>query len=212
MYQFKLGDFLTYEDWQLSLSSYKIGEPDVKTNYIDIPYADGSIDLSEALTGGIVYGDRVIEAIFEILGTRKQIQDKFSTIKKNINGLKTKVIAPEDSDYYYIGRIFLLPLENKNNTSRFEMNVRCEPYKYKKDLTVVNVSVGGVQEVILSNEQKRAVPKFVSDADVQVVFGNGTYTINAGTHTLPIVLEMGNNTIQLSGTANVVISYQEGVL
>ena len=83
---------------------------------------------------------------------------------------------------------------------------------YKDDETVVNVSVDGTQEVILTNEKMPTIPTIVTDAPIQVIHGANSYSINEGTHRLPIVLEQGDTSIQLNGTANVSITYQEGVL
>jgi len=212
MYQFKLGENTTYDTWGLILKAYSIGMPEPKTNYVSIPYGNGSIDLTEALTGSVQYNDRKIEATFEIIGNRETIQNGFSTIKNIIHGEKFNISVPEDDGYYYIGRIILEGLENKITSGVFDVVMICEPYRYKNDVTIIVVNVDGTQEVILSNEQKKAVPTFITNAEVQIVFAGNSYSISAGTHVLPIVLEKGDNSLQLNGTANVTISYQEGAL
>lgn len=49
----------SWKDWHLIPSSRPVfATPEVKTNFIDIPGADGGIDLSEALSGYPVYKNR----------------------------------------------------------------------------------------------------------------------------------------------------------
>ena len=190
----------------LFLVNLEVGEAEPKTNYIDLPFSDGSIDLTEAL-GYVTYRDRLVRATFLI---KNYDESSYESIKKELHGLK-KTISTKDG-YYFIGRIRIKPFIRRGTAGVFDLEVLCQPYMYKNDITVVNVSLNGTQKVILSNEQKRAVPEFTTDAEIQVTFGSNAYTINAGTHTLPIVLEEGDNAVQLVGTANVSISYQEGVL
>lgn len=191
----------------LFLTNLEIGEAEPKTKYIDIPYGNGSIDLTEALIGEVVYSDRVVKATFLIENYNEAIYDG---LKSELHGLKTTISTK--SGYYFICRIKIKPFIRRGTAGVFELEAICNPYMLKDNITTVSVSVVGTQEVILSNEQKRAVPTFVTDAEVQIVFGSGSYTVNAGTHTLPIVLEKGDNAIQFNGTANVTITYQEGAL
>ena len=49
----------TWDDWYLIPSSRPVfNPPSVKTQYIDIPGANGQIDLTESLTGYPVYKNR----------------------------------------------------------------------------------------------------------------------------------------------------------
>ena len=54
-----IGDKNTWDDWHLIPSERPIFlPPDVKTSYIETHSADGSIDLSEDLSGRPLYSDR----------------------------------------------------------------------------------------------------------------------------------------------------------
>ena len=48
----------------LDLMSVQIGLPDIKTQSESVPGADGEIDLTDALTGGPVFGNRQIKLRF----------------------------------------------------------------------------------------------------------------------------------------------------
>ena len=54
----KIDDKHTERDWGLRMISMVIPMPEPKTNYIDIPGADGSLDLTQSLTGNVPYNMR----------------------------------------------------------------------------------------------------------------------------------------------------------
>lgn len=184
----------------------EVGEARPKTNYVNIPYGNGSIDLTEAL-GGVTYNDRIVKADFVI---KNYDEDLYSSLKNELHGLRTTISVK--AGYHFIGRVRVLPFYRQGTAGRFSIEVVCEPYMYKDDITEVNVSVDGTQEVILTNEKMTTTPTIVTDAPIQVIHGANSYSINEGTHRLPIVLEQGDTAIQFNGTANVSITYQEGVL
>lgn len=217
MYQFKIGDYFTWDTWQLSLSSYSIGEPTQKTNYVEIPYGNGSIDLSEAITGKLQYGDRVIEATFDIIGNRSANQTKHQLIKSLIQGKKLNIKVPEDDSYYYVGRIAIQSLENQNNVNRFVLNALCEPYKYKNDVTSHDLTMGlpGTLTETFVNDVMDTLPTFTVSASTQIVFGSYSVTVNAGSHQLSsVIFEQGDNevTFNASNGTTINVSYQEGAL
>ena len=71
----------------------------------------------------------------------------------------------------------------------FSVTVTCDPYRYKNEITEVNVSVAGTQEVILTNEQKPVVPTIITDERSAVY---GAFAHNAGTQT-PADNEQGDS-------------------
>lgn len=191
------GLFMTYQE---------VGEATPKTNYVNIPYGNGSIDLTEAL-GGVTYNDRIVKADFVI---KNYDEDKYSSIKNELHGLKTTISVKDG--YHFIGRVRVLPFYRQGTAGRFSIEAICSPYMLRDELTEVSLSIDGTQEVIIINEKMPTIPTIVTDVSIQVIHGANSYSINAGTHRLPIVLEQGDTSIQLIGTANVSITYQEGVL
>lgn len=57
----KFGSKHSYDDWGLILKSRPvISPPSPKTIYIDVPGADGIIDLTESMTGEVKFNNRTI--------------------------------------------------------------------------------------------------------------------------------------------------------
>lgn len=54
------GNYHSYKAWGLKLKEIKIGLPEVKTSYVEVPGMNGSLDLTEATFGGVTYGMRTL--------------------------------------------------------------------------------------------------------------------------------------------------------
>ena len=143
------GLFMTYQE---------VGEAQPKTNYVSIPYGNGSIDLTEAL-GGVTYNDRIVKADFVI---KNYDEDLYSSLKNELHGLRTTVSVKDG--YHFIGRVRVLPFYRQGTAGQFSIEVMCEPYMYKDDVTVVNVSLSGTQEVILLMKKMDHIPTNRTDA------------------------------------------------
>lgn len=217
MYQFKISDYYTYDTWGLSLLSYFIGTPQPKYNYVDIPFGNGSIDLTEAIANSVQYSDRTIEATFAMIGDRNTNQNQHSLIKALIHGQKKTIVIPEEENYYYVGRTSIGGLENQNGVNIFDVSMICEPYKYKNDITSVNLTVGtsGTLTHVFANDVMKTVPTFIVSAETQIVFGSYSITVNAGTHQLAnVIFQYGNNEVTFNAVdgTTIDVTYQEGAL
>ncbi len=217
MNQFKLGIKNTFDDWDILLSSFEIGEAQPKTNYIDLPGNDGSIDLTEALTGEIAYRDRTIEATFTFKPPRSGWRAMIDTIRAYCHGRKLHIVVPDDADHYYIGRVNVGALQIDGQIAAFDMTIVCDPFKYKNDVTEYDFTIGaiGTLTTALVNTRKRAIPTITVSALTQVTFGAVSVSLSAGPHVVTsIVLVEGNNTLTLTAAegTTVHIEYQEGAL
>lgn len=217
MNQFTIGIKKTLDDWGILLSSFEIGEAQPKTNYIDLPGSDGSIDLTEALTGEIAYQDRIIKATFTIKPPRSNWRSLMDTIRAYCHGRKLTIIAPDDADHTYIGRVNVGSLQIDGELATFDMTITCDPYKYKADLTEYDFTIGatGTLTTTLVNARRRVIPLIEVSASTQVVFGTVSVSLNAGVHVVTsIVLVEGNNSITLTAAVGTTIhiEYREGAL
>lgn len=189
---------------------YSISAPEPKIYIVEIPFSDKVIDLTESF-GKVTYYPREIQFTLEKLRPKDAWLDAYNSFVQSYHGKSVRLVVPYDDTHYFNGRLVASSMVRGDFMS-FSVTVTCDPYRYKNEITEVNVSVAGTQEVILTNEQKPVVPTIITDASVQVIHGANSYSINAGTHRLPIVLEQGDTSVQFIGTANVSITYQEGAL
>ena len=204
--------FHSFDNFALILTSKTIGQPIVKTEYVEVLGADGQLDLTEAF-GEVKYLNRKLTFVFSIFEDANEWAAAYSRVLNNLHGKKMKIVLDDDPDFYYIGRVTVSDYVSSKRIGNITIEVDAEPYKYKQILTIVTRTVNGTLNMDYYNLRKSVVPKFVTTAQVQITHNGNTYTIGSGTHIIPnIIFTRGTNTLTLSGTATVAVHYQEGDL
>src|SRR5699024_3035653 len=98
-------DIHSYDDWGLKLKEIKIGIPEAKTVYVDVPGMEGSLDLTEAQNGGVNYGMRILEFTSDARNCSYQRWTNIiSRIARDIEGKRKRIVIDIDSGYYNTGR------------------------------------------------------------------------------------------------------------
>ena len=213
----------TLDEWGLALlADLSISSPEPKLSYVTVPEADGDMDITGSLTGGVVrYAMRDISFSLypvhdKIAGTiRPATEEHAAMIRQKlaeaVHGQTVKLWLPDDHQHYFRGRMAIGEKGGYNNTI-IPVTMTAEPWRYKNLETKATISAAG--KINLANETRRAVPIFTTTGSATVTFGNVTKAITAGTHTFDdIVLQPGMNILTFSNvTAAVNITYQEAVL
>lgn len=123
----------TWEDWHLIPSSRpSFVLPAMKTNYVDIPGSNGSLDLSTVLTDGEpCYENR--EGTFEFFTDPdfKPWPELYSEIANYLAGREFKVILEDDKEYYYRGRFMLDQWITDRARSRISIKYSVDPFKWR---------------------------------------------------------------------------------
>lgn len=126
----------TFDDWHLVPSSRPtIVNPPLKTSYLDIPGASGSVDATEWLTGFPTYGDREGEIEFIVLNDYGAWTQRRNTINRSLHGKKAKIMLEDEKDYYYIGRLTVDDWKSEKDWSKITLKYRLEPFKYSTEST-----------------------------------------------------------------------------
>lgn len=132
------GDYHSYRDYGLWFRERPdIGDPEAKLNLVDIPGSDGSLDITEAVTGEVKYFDRTLTFRFAAKVDISEQQDIKKRLRNELHGKRMHIILDEDSDYYYDGRLSV----SFENVMSWKMWVTitavCDPYKYSLEETSV---------------------------------------------------------------------------
>lgn len=91
----------SWKDWHLIPSSRPVfATPEVKTNFIDIPGADGGIDLSEALSGYPVYKNRNGSFKFLVDPNHMSWNVKLAEITEYLHGKTLRAILSDEPSYF----------------------------------------------------------------------------------------------------------------
>ena len=206
------GELHSYRDLNLILSEKEIGAPHVKAKLIEIEGADGTIDLTDFF-GEPKYGDVTHKYTFSTIVPRNDFLSQYSMIKNALHGQKLRIVLDDDPSFYYVGRCYVSSFTNEKNIGKITVECECEPYKYKLNKTVVTQAVSGTKDITLTNSRKRAVPSITSTAAMTIVFGDGSWTVGAGTFTIPeLELVEGENIVTVTGTGTITFTWQEGGL
>lgn len=208
----KFDDYHSYLDFGLILSSYSVGDAKPKTEMIDIPGSDGSLDLSEYF-GDVKYKNRELSFTFSLIGRPSEFLQNYSHLQNLINGRKMKIVLDDDPEFYYVGRVTVDEWKSKPRVGSITVDCDCEPYKYKLHETVVVNKISGSGTVIYDNLRKWVTPVFAVTAPVAITFGGTSVELDTGEYTVPAIeFKQGQNIVTYKGNALVTVKYQEGGL
>ena len=206
------GSYHSYDDFNLLLVSKEVGSPNVKVTEIEIPGADGTLDLTDFF-GEAKYDNLTHKFQFQTIVPQSNFLSLFSTIKNAIHGKKQRIILDDDPSFYYVGRCFVSAFTNAKNIGTISIECECDPWKYKLNQTVISREIVNSGTVILTNSRKRAVPSITTTASMTISFGSGSWSVSAGTTTIPeLELVEGSNTVTVTGTGTITFAYQEAGL
>lgn len=137
----------TFDDWHLMPTSRLIiSPPSVKTNYIDIPGANGIIDATEIMTGYPTYENRSGSLEFYVLNGHSVLSNnrrdqtwskyglwnnRYSEIMDFLHGRSMKLILDDDPEYYYRGRMSVNTWKSDKTFSKITLDYNLDPFKYE---------------------------------------------------------------------------------
>lgn len=207
------GNINSYTDWGLSLRPKKRPKPEPKYNYVSVPCRNGDLDLTEAM-GDVFFENLSYSLEFNVPDALHTWEEKLRIITNYLHGRKMKVVFSEDPNYYYLGRITVNELGSDKNLGILSLDCNFEPYKYKKDITVVEHVVSAGNSYTFLNGRMKVVPALTLSADMTIQFKDTTYSLQAGTQkALGIQFEEGENIITVTtGSGTIKAEYQEGDL
>lgn len=214
----QFGPYNTWTDWGLILTAKSdILPPEVKTNYVDLEGMSGSLDLSEALSGEPTYKDRSFTFSFSACeGSFDDRRALIHTITATLHGRKMKIMEPDDPYHYFYGRVVVKSVSHTTPLSEITLECTCEPWRYELDDTVhtINVNSKTSVDVLLCNTgRKTACPEITVAGQVTFTACGVTSQATTGTyHVATFKLYQGENTIQVSGTGTLTLTYRRADL
>lgn len=212
-----LGDFNTWSDWELILTRLEIAPPEVKTNYVDIEGMDGALDLTEVLSGEPTYKDRPVRAGFcASEGIHEDRVSLFDAIAAAIHGRKLRIVEPDHPNHYFLGRISVKDVLLRQTYGEFSIEAICEPWRYSNQKTVVEIPVESSEPVaveVCNGGRKTVCPSIAVAGSVTFTCNGVTSSASDGTYkVLTFRLAQGSNTIHVSGSGSLTLTYREAVL
>ncbi len=124
------GNKHSYDDWFLVPSNRPvITPPQLRSNYIEIPGLDGSIDTSELLAGRPLYNNRTGSIEFVVDTDKANWEDVIHMVQNYIHGKRMKMILLDAPEYYYEGRFEVNALKSDKALNQITINYTLNPFK-----------------------------------------------------------------------------------
>ncbi len=223
-----IGGKHTFSDWSMIPKEIPVfAPPTPKTNYIDIPGSNGSLDYTE-INSSVVYDNRQGSFEFIVLEDAEW-PEIYSEVMNFLQGKKLNCILDDDPEYYYTGRFSVNTWKSMRGYRTIVIDYTVDPFKHSIDTTrsidwlwnelfdniiyYGTFTVDGSKARNLINPTAYVLtPTFTCSATIFVDFGSYTYTLPAGTTTVSgIALQPGDNTMTFRGTGNVLVDYDQGL-
>lgn len=213
----KFGDYDTAVTGLWTLTGWTLSSPEQQTNFIEVPGRRGGLlDLSTALTDGEpIYNSRTLKATFESSeGTRLERENRINTMLNTLDGYSMKIILPDDSTHYMVGRVTVKKNYNDNAHAAVEVSAVCEPWRYSNTETKETwyPNEYSVVRTFTVTGRVPVTPRLeVSDVDengITVKYGGGQWVLSNGTHIIPsIVFKPGENKLTAGKTTGYMSMY-----
>lgn len=225
----------TWSDWHLIPSSrLSIAHPTFVSKFIEIPGADGMLDLTEYLTGRPVFGQRQGTLDFFVanfIENWETIRDKMVRV---LHGKKIKMRLMDDPTYYYDGRFTVGQWQSGADHSSIQISYQLDPYKLKicKEGSVPqlwdtfnfetdydyytvmspNITVSGTAKTFYIYAGDYAFAPTVTwvSGSVTASFGGVSKTLSSAGSQVLGNTHSGQNTLTVSGTGSIKIEWRGG--
>lgn len=144
----------SYTDFGLWLMSRpSLGSPEAKISIVDIPGADGNIDLTEANTGEVKYSNRTLTFEFGAMVAEEDQEVFRKSLMNYLHGKRIqKIVLDEDPDWYWTGRASVEFSDVQSWRLRCTVTVDAAPYAMKMTEETVDLTSGTAQlyDVVLA--------------------------------------------------------------
>lgn len=230
------GNKNTWDDWHLIPSTRPVfNPPETKTHYVDIPGANGQIDLTESLTGYPVYENRTGSIEFYVANGYEDWSILYSKIMNYLHGKRMRATLEDDRYFYYEGRFEVNKWTSDKWYSKITIDYDVYPYKKEPNTSLEpwlwdpfdfeygiirdysELVVDGLLGLEILGRQEPIVPEITADSDsgngMLVMVGSKVYELTDGVNVNPnIVIGEANVTLIFIGNGTVSVNYQGGML
>lgn len=215
----------------LLMELHSVQPPVSKKNYQDILGADGTMDLSIAITSRPTYERRLITMHFNCEHTLEAWSAVCSELLSLFHGKEGKIIFGDDPSYYYVGPMEVVEYKRVVKVGQFTVTAYAEPYKYELLSSVEpwkwdpfsfrkgiirnykDLNVNGERQLNIRGAEKWVIPVFIANGNISVTFEGKTYELKAGKSKIyPITIKPGINTLIFRGNGIVSVDYRGGIL
>ena len=161
----RFGDIHSYNNLDLFLEPFVIPPAIPKTNLLDIPAGNGSLDLTEAL-GEIKYYDRELLFKFTVNPLSEMTFDeKVMQVSNLLNGKAFNIMLDRDPEWMWEGRCIVNEHLQNKTINQIVIKAIVRPYKVRPEITTHTLSVKTYEQTVtvVNNGRKTVVPELSYD-------------------------------------------------
>lgn len=221
----------TWTDWHLIPVSGEIpipSPPEVKTEYIDVPGADGQLDYTEVLAG-VKYQNRQGSWDFYVVLENTTWATVYSDILNYLHGQRMRCVLSDDPGFYYEGRFSLNRWQSDEHWSKITIDYVLDPYKIPLNTTSTydwlwnelfnntiyygRFDVADVKHRNLLNDTASDISIGIRVTSPMTVLNENTsesISLEAGFNNNAATLQPGNNYFTFYGNGRVIVDYSIG--
>ena len=204
------GNVHSFKDLDLVLSKVEIPPAKPKTIYVDLPGADGSVDLTAAF-GKVNFSNRECTFLFTVLPNHDFEQVK-RIVSSTLNGLKTRIVVEKDPEYYWNGRCYVDEYKSDEGLNQIVVAAIVDPYKLKVNSSASIFSMGNeIPGRIHISGLCPVTLNWKFTEETTVIIGTETKNFSSGTYRMYDV-EPGDFSFTYSTSGTITVSYQERAL
>lgn len=184
------------------VTSWEDDPPEPETSFVSVPGRDGDVDLTDALAGWTVYGNRTIKVglAADAGRTKQDALFAFTSVKRLVHGRRCRIEFSGDPGYAYTGRAALGDVAYLRGAWTCTLTATCLPYKSRGTMTYHLDAAYGKTVVIRSGAQP-VCPVFEVGSRTLVNIDGTTYEFPEGTsRNLDLWLRGPATVITVNGT------------
>jgi hypothetical protein len=230
----------TLKDWFLvPLSRPVIAPPKQKLQTVNIPGANGVLDLSNSLTHYPVFENRTGNLKFAVLNDKPGHDwlTVYTKIMKFLQGNNVKMFLEDDTKFYYEGRVYVDDWDSKNDGTWSEISLGYDLQPYRRAIyssvddwlwdpfnfengvirEYSNIEVDGTKEIVIVGSAMPVVPTIIVQSEngdgIDLTYGGTQYHLTDGKNKIvTMTLLETEQTIIFDGIGVVSIEFREGSL
>jgi len=219
----RFGDKDSYKDYGLVATSKLVVNPPYPIfEFLEVPGKNGQIDMSDVLTGEIIYSNRVGD--FDFVVSYGNFEETYLKVLNELHGKKMMIVLSEDPRFYYEGRISINNVKTDKNYNYLSISYNLHPFKFyfsEEGLAEESINVvatGTDKAVVIKGESKNViVPTIdvteIGDTGFGVRFDGVSFSLSKGINRFVDIRMKGtSSTLIFYGKGRASIRYKRGII
>lgn len=126
-----IGEKHTFRDFGLVPTSRPvINPPAPNLSFVEVPGADGALDISGAVSGGVTYANRTGSFEFYVVRGRDWTE-VYGEIMAYLHGRRLPLVLEDAPSHFYVGRVSVSKWKSDKNSSFLTLDYNLEPFRYE---------------------------------------------------------------------------------